>query len=243
VKNCLVVVDDCIPDSPNLVAGANEEGYHYLNVNYGRDYQAAIVADIVTAQEGDLSPRGGGPMITRRGVEVGNIFKLGPHFTDSLGASYLDENGQAQSVVMGSYGVGVGRLLACVAEEYNDDQGLIWPISIAPYQLHLVNLSKNRETADQLFNDLLAAGVEVLYDDRQASPGVKFNDADLIGLPLRLTVGDRSLKKGGVELQHRTGGDRNLVPLNEVVSTVKAEIEGLFAEIEATVVEVPFEDA
>ena len=242
VTNCLIIVDDLISKSANLVAGANEVGYHYKNVNYERDYKANIVTDISLAQEGDLSPRGGGPMKTVRGVEIGNIFKLGTRFTDALGCTYLDQNGKAQSVVMGSYGIGVGRLLASAAEEHNDDHGLLWPISIAPYHLHLVNLSKSSEVPDKIYADLLAAGIEVLYDDRKLSPGVKFNDADLIGLPVRLTVGDRSLKKGGVELKLRREKDSALVPLDEAVSQAKAKIEALFAEIEAKIVEVPFED-
>jgi prolyl-tRNA synthetase len=242
VKNCLVVVDDLIPHCPNLVAGANEAGYHYRNVNYQRDFTADVVADIALADEGHLSPLGGGPMVTRRGVEIGNIFKLGTRYTDALGCSFLDENGQSQSVVMGSYGIGVGRLLASIAEEHNDEYGLIWPITVAPYHLHLVNLSKKSDTAEQLFAQLTEAGVEVLFDDREASPGVKFNDADLIGLPLRLTVGDRSLKQGGVELKRRDGQkEMPLVPLDEVIATVQAEIAALFAEVEAGLVEVPFE--
>ncbi len=242
VQNCLLVVDDSIISSPNLVAGANEVGYHYLNVNYDRDYKANIVTDISLAREGDLSSLGGGPMVERRGVEVGNIFKLGSRYTDTLGCSYLDQQGKAQSIIMGSYGIGVGRLLACVAEEHNDDQGLIWPITIAPYQVHLINLSKSSEVADQLYVDLLRAGLEVIYDERKASSGVKFNDADLIGLPLQVTVGDRSLKKGGVELKHRLSGESRLVPLAEAARQIQADIKTLHDDIEAKVVEVPFEE-
>ncbi|HFB52295.1 MAG TPA: proline--tRNA ligase, partial [Anaerolineae bacterium] len=242
VKNALIVVDDAIPESPNLVAGANETGFHYLNVNYGRDYRADVVADIAVAGDGDACPRCGKPMYTSRGVEIGNIFKLGTRYTEALGATFLDKDGKEKPVIMGSYGIGVGRLLACVAEEHNDEHGLILPITIAPYQVHLVNLSKKSNAAEEIYADLQAAGVEVLFDDRDGSPGVKFNDADLIGLPLRITVGDRALKKGGVELKRRDSRDSEIIPLAEIVSAVQAKIAEMTAEIMETVVEVPFKE-
>ncbi len=242
VKNALIVVDDTIPESPNLVAGANEAGYHFLNVNYGRDYQADVVADIAVAGDGDACPRCGKPMYTSRGVEIGNIFKLGTRYTEALGATFLDKDGKEKPVIMGSYGIGVGRLLACVAEEHNDEHGLILPITIAPYQVHLVNLSKKSNAAEEIYADLQAAGVEVLFDDRDDSPGVKFNDADLIGLPLRITVGDRGLKKGGVELKRRDSRDSELIPLAEIVGAVQAKIAEMTAEIMETVIEVPFKE-
>jgi prolyl-tRNA synthetase len=228
LKGVLVVVDDLIPQSVNLVAGANEEGYHLLNVNYGRDYTASIVADIVAAEDGSACPQCGEPMRLTRGVEVGNIFKLGTRYTDALGCTYLDENGAAQTVVMGSYGIGVGRLLACVAEEHNDERGLIWPVAIAPYPVHLVVLpGKTMDTltvAEKLEGELAAAGLEPLYDDREESAGVKFNDADLIGLPLRITVSERALKAGGIEFKLRAGGDPWIVPLDEVLAEVKKNL-------------------
>lgn len=242
VKNALIVADDAIPESPNLVAGANEPGFHYLNVNFGRDYRADIVADIAVAGDGDACPRCGKPMYTSRGVEIGNIFKLGTRYTEALGATFLDKDGKEKPVIMGSYGIGVGRLLACVAEEHNDEHGLILPITIAPYQVHLVNLSKKSNAAEEIYVDLQAAGVEVLFDDRDDSPGVKFNDADLIGLPLRITVGDRGLKKGGVELKRRDTGNSELIPLSDIVGAVQAKIAEMTAEIMETVVEVPFKE-
>jgi prolyl-tRNA synthetase len=175
-------------------------------------------------------------MRATRGVEVGNIFKLGTHFTDALGASFTDENGQSRSIIMGSYGIGVGRLLACIAEEHHDEQGLLWPVSVAPYPVHLVLLgSKTGEPerlAEQLYEELCKAGIEPLFDDRIESPGVKFNDADLIGLPLRLTVAERALKNGGVEFKRRSSPDRRIVPLPEVINEVKAELAALQAEID-----------
>jgi prolyl-tRNA synthetase len=242
VKDALIVVDDLIPDSPNLVAGANEEGFHTLNVNYGRDYEADVVADIVLAREGDPCSRCDSPMRTSRGVEIGNIFKLGTRYSDAMGCTYLDKDGQAKPVVMGSYGIGVGRLLACIAEEHHDDYGLIWPITVAPYQVHLVNLIQPPDITERLYQDLVANGIEILVDDRDESPGVKFNDADLIGLPLRITVGDRGLKQGGVELKRRTSKDKTIVPLDKIVATVQSEIAALEQEIAEMVVEVPFRE-
>lgn len=235
-----VVVDDSVTQSPNLVAGANEEGYHLLNVNYGRDYEADIVGDIAAAQEGDACPNCGTALSESRGVEVGNIFKLGTHFTVAMDATYTDEEGEQHPVVMGSYGIGVGRLMACIAEEHNDDYGLIWPITVAPYHVHLVALRGGFEVAEEIYDKLRAAGVEVLIDDRDESPGVKFNDADLIGVPIRLTIGGRSLDKGGVELKLRQEKDSELVPLGEVVERVETVRDALFEAIAARVVEVPF---
>lgn len=246
VRNALVVVDDAVVASPNLVAGANEVGYHLRNVNYGRDYTADIVADIAAAQEGDACPVCGGALRAERGVEVGNIFKLGTRYTEAMGARFLDQDGELKPVVMGSYGIGIGRLLACVAEMHHDDYGLIWPISIAPYPVHLLTLgpadSEATAVAERLYAELQAAGIDVLFDDRDRSPGVKFNDADLIGLPLRLTVAARGLQQQSVELKRRDQKDRELVPLANIIPALKARIAELEAEIAATVVEVPFRE-
>lgn len=248
VRSAVVVVDDLIPDSPNLVAGANEAGYHLLNTNYGRDYTAHITADITAAREGDACPDCGQPLHSVRGVEVGNIFKLGTRYSASMNATYLDQNGQARPIIMGSYGIGVGRLMACIAEAHNDEQGLIWPVSVAPYHVYIVLVQGDGENdvsgiADQLDADLRAAGIEVLYDDRNERPGVKFNDADLIGVPLRLTVGKRALDKGGIELKRRDSKDIRLVPVSEVVAAVQAELAALQAEVDAGVVNASYPDA
>jgi prolyl-tRNA synthetase len=238
LEGVLVVVDDAIPESPNLVSGANEEGFHLLNVNYGRDYQADIVADIAVAEEGHACPNCRAAMRASRGVEVGNIFKLGTRYTECTGGMFSDKDGSLKPVIMGSYGIGVGRLLASVAEAHHDDQGLIWPITVAPFAVHLVALEGGYEAAEKLYSDLQAAGIEVLYDDRDESPGVKFNDADLIGNPLRLTVSQRSLKKASVELKLRTAEKPELVPQAEIVDRVGREIETLEAEIAARAVDV-----
>lgn len=253
LKDALVIVDDLIPHEHNLVAGANEAGFHLRNVNFGRDYQADIIEDIVAVQEGYACHNCGSPLRTTRGVEVGNIFKLGTRYSDAMGCTFLDKDGQSKPVIMGSYGIGSGRLLASVAEEHNDEHGLIWPISIAPYQVNLVMLvgrksqegkkgSETQSAADSLYHELEKAGIEVLYDDRQESPGVKFNDADLIGLPIRLTVSERSLKQGGVEFKRRDRREKEIVNKAEIVSRVQAEIAAMEAVIAAKVVIVPYKE-
>jgi prolyl-tRNA synthetase len=240
--NLIVVVDDVIPDSPNLVAGANETDYHYKNVNYGRDYEAQIVTDIAAARDGDTTADGMGKLKEVRGVEVGNIFKLGTRFTVPMSATYLDEKGERHPVIMGSYGIGVGRLLACVAEEYHDDNGLRLPISVAPYHVHLVMLpgGETQTVADEIYKELTAAGIEVLYDDRDERAGVKFNDADLIGIPLRLTVSSRSLQNGGLEFKRRDSKDSSIIAREAVIATMQAEIQSLMDAVRKLIVEVPY---
>jgi prolyl-tRNA synthetase len=240
-----VVVDDLVPRSNNLVAGANQEGYHLRNVNYGRDFTAQIIADIAAAREGDACPICATTLRAVRGVEVGNIFKLGTHFSEKLGCSFSDVDGQEKPVIMGSYGIGSGRLLACIAEQHHDEHGLVWPVTVAPYPVHLVALtgrSSNETTtlADQVYTELKDHGIDVLYDDRDESPGVKFNDADLIGLPLRLTVSERALKQGGVEMKRRDRDERGIVPLADVIQVVKSELDKMEGEILAQVTGVVY---
>ncbi len=239
LKDVLVVTDALVTTSPNLVSGANEEGYHLLNVNYGRDWSAQIITDLVAVREGDACPECGTALKSVRGVEVGNIFQLGTRYTAALGATFLDQDGQQKPIVMGSYGIGVGRLLACIAEEHHDEHGLIWPVTVAPYAVHLTLLvgkgsgAQTTQAADDLYARLTAAGIEVLYDDREESPGIKFNDADLIGLPIRLTVSDRASKAGGVEFKRRDLPEKEIIPLEQVVSHIQAQLAVLHAEIEA----------
>ncbi len=231
VRGARVIVDDLIPLSPNLVAGANEEGYHLRNVNYGRDFTAEKVVDIASAEAGSLCPHCGTPMDQSRGVEVGNIFKLGTRYSEAVGALYLDRDGRTRPIVMGSYGIGVGRLLACIAEEHHDDRGLILPPSVAPYPVHLVQLGSPGTNAGQLAGQLETAlrqaGLEPLYDDRNESAGVKFNDADLIGLPLRLTVSDRALQRGGVEIKRRDSTESSYVAPEAVPEAVQQILKDL----------------
>jgi prolyl-tRNA synthetase len=242
LENAILVVDDVIPDSPNLVAGANEGGFHLLNVNSPRDYRADIVCDLALAKEGDPCPQCGKAMDALRGVEVGNIFKLGTRYSEALGAEFLDQDGHSHPVIMGSYGIGSGRLLACVAEEHHDERGLIWPISVAPYAVHLVALKGASEAAEEVYAQLLANGIEVLFDDREESPGVKFADADLIGLPIRLTASKRSLERGGIEMKLREDEETMVVLSEEIAAKVREGIAKLQETVSALVVEVPFED-
>jgi prolyl-tRNA synthetase len=220
--------------SSNLVAGANEEGYHYMHVNYGRDFEADVVADLASAEDGSPCPDCGGAMRAERGVEVGNIFKLGTRYSETLGASFLDSDGERKPVVMGSYGIGVGRLLACIAEEHRDEDGLIWPVSVAPYHVHLV-AAEAGEKADGIYEELRSTGVEVLYDDRRESLGAKFKDADLIGIPLRLTMTPRSLQRGGVEINARGEAESHIVPIDEVVEIVRSKLADLERSTERVV--------
>jgi len=218
-----------------LVAGANEAGYHYINCNYGRDFEATQVIDIASAQEGDACVNCGSTLKSTRGVEVGNIFKLGTRYSAAIGAQFLDNNGRQQPIVMGSYGIGVGRLLACTAEEHHDEKGIIWPISIAPYHVHLVVLPHKKdpsilEQAEGLYEQLKANGVEVLFDDRDISPGVKFNDSDLIGIPIRVTVSSRSIKEGGSEFKLRRDADAEMIAIADVAAKVDASMKVLWQE-------------
>jgi prolyl-tRNA synthetase len=245
-ERVLVVVDDLIPLCANLVAGANAPGYHLRHTNYGRDYQATLVADIAAASDGDLCVRCGAALRTVRGVEVGNIFKLGTRYTEALGGVYLDRDGTEKPVIMGCYGIGSGRLLSCVIEAHHDDHGIRFPISVAPYHVYCVALSQREPEvaaiAERLYQEAWQHGVEMLLDDRDTTPGVKLNDADLIGLPLRLTIGPRSLRAGGAELKLRHLDDTRLVPIDEVIPTLRAEIERLLGESRARAVTVPFSE-
>ncbi len=233
----ILVVDDGVASSTNLVAGANEEGYHYLNTNYGRDYEGGIVADIASAKAGYKCPVCGKELASSKGVEVGNIFQLGTRYSAAMGATFQDEDGKEKPLIMGCYGIGVGRLLACLAEEYNDENGLKLPITVAPYQVHLVSLVKDQQIAEDIYQKLLDNGIEVLYDDRKESPGVKFADADLIGLPIRITIGNRSLKEGKVEVKLRSTGEVTSYKLEDIAEEVLHEIEREMNEINDKVVE------
>jgi prolyl-tRNA synthetase len=216
-----VVVDDLAAASPNLVAGSNRHGYHLLNVNVGRDFAPDLVTDITNAREGDPCPQCGTPVVLRKGIEVGNIFKLGTDFTEKLGATYLAEDGSRHFIIMGSYGIGLGRNMACIVEEHHDEKGIAWPESVAPYPAHLVALSATRDpavadAAEGLYRRLTDGGVEVLYDDRDESPGVKLTDAELLGMPLIVTISPRSLAAGGAEVTQRATGERDVRPIAEV---------------------------
>ncbi len=229
-SDVLLVVDDLIPRSPNLVAGANREGWHLRNVNCGRDYQPDLTTDLVAASAGHPCPICQAPLKAMRGVEVGNIFKLGTKYSEAMDASFLDEDGGSAPMVMGCYGIGSGRLMASVIETNNDENGIIWPITIAPYQVYLVSLATRRtpevtETAEQINAQLQDAGIEVLFDDRDERAGVKFNDADLLGIPLRLTIGARGVKSGVAELKLRRGDEIRELPLDDIPSQIQAVVD------------------
>jgi prolyl-tRNA synthetase len=222
---CLVVVDDLVARSSNLVAGANEDGVHLRNVNLGRDYTAGMVADIVAADDGDPCSVCGAPLRTARGVEVGNIFKLGTKFAVAAGANYLDDDGVEKPVVMGSYGIGVGRLMACIAEEHHDDEGLCWPLAVAPFAVHLCAIGDAAmPAAEELYSELESAGIEVLLDDRGERAGVQFADADLIGAPIRLVVSARSSQAGGVEVKRRVGAETAIIPRAQIVQWTRERL-------------------
>ncbi len=225
ISNMRRIADPSISNGGNFVVGANKEDTHYRNANYPRDFDADIVTDIALAQPGQLCARCGAPLGSTRGVEVGHIFKLGTFFSESLGAYYLDTEGQQQPITMGCYGIGVSRILAASIEQNHDDRGIVFPPPIAPYQVYLVGLNMSDESvaeaAGDLYNRLWAAGIETLFDDREdAAAGVKFNDADLMGLPVRLVVSPRNLRQSAVEIRGRTAEDAEMVPLGDAVVAI-----------------------
>ncbi len=226
VSGAQIVVDDAIAASPNLTAGANQDGFHLRNVNCGRDYQPDLVADIAAADDGDACPECGASLRARRGVEVGNIFQLGTRYSEPMECFFLDREGKRQPVWMGSYGIGVGRLMACIAEEHHDEFGLTWPLAVAPFQVALVGLGCEAES-ERAYRTLQDAGLEVFYDDRNERAGVKFMDADLMGFPLRLTVSERALREGGVEFKRRTAPEKRIIPWEGLIGEIKREIDVL----------------
>ena len=226
-----VIVDDSLKLGTNLLAGANKEDTHLRNVNFPRDFEANLVADIAEAQEGFGCPRCEGTLVAKRGIEVGHVFKLGSIYTEALGATFSDENGAIKPALMGCYGIGVGRLLGAAVEANHDDNGITLPRGISPYEVYLagLNLEDNdiRQQAEKLYSDLQAAGIEVLFDDRDGPPGVKFKDADLIGLPVRVVISRRSLGKGGLEVKARREKDAQTVAVEDGVEVVKGLLESL----------------
>ena len=223
VENARIVADGSARAEPNLVAGANRQGFHLTGVNYGRDFRADIEADIALARGGDPCPSCRAPLRETRGIEMGNTFKLGTRYSEKLGATFLDSEGEQRAVVMASYGIGIGRLLASAIEHCHDVDGILFPVNISPYDVHVVQLGEADEignAASWLHAELEAAGIEVLRDDRNERAGVKFKDADLIGIPLRVTVSPRSLKNGGVELKRRSSSESTLLPLDSAVKEI-----------------------
>lgn len=229
IRGMTIVADDSVSDSPNLIGGANKPDAHLRNINYGRDWTADLVGDIARAREGDPCPRCGRPLVNRRGIEVGHVFKLGTMYSETFGAFFLDRDGTSKPCVMGCYGIGPSRLLATVIEANHDERGIIWPRTLAPYDVHLVALNVERpdvyEAAEQLYATLEANGLSVLYDDREESAGVKFNDADLLGMPLRATVSPRTLGQNGVELKLRREPAGTVVPFEQAPARARALLD------------------
>lgn len=224
-----IIADEWVTDMANIVVGGNEAGFHYLNANVDRDFRIDEVADVRIAREGDPAIDNKGHLQFTKGIEVGHIFKLGTRYSKSMGAQVLDANGRQADVIMGSYGIGVSRLLAAIAEQNADEHGLSWPAAVAPWDVHLVPIKYKDETQAKLMDDLneslVAAGYEVLVDDRNERPGVKFADSDLIGLPVRVTVGKKA-SDGVVEVKLRQADEAIEVRADELVSTLQVFLDG-----------------
>jgi prolyl-tRNA synthetase len=223
-----IVADFEVHAMSDFIVGANEKDAHFTGANLGRDIEVEQFADLRKAEAGDPCPRCDGLLEVWRGIEVGHVFKLGTKYSEALGAKVLDDQGHERTLVMGCYGIGVGRTVAAAIEQNHDENGIIWPLAVAPFQVLVVMLNPNdeavREAADDLYRQLLAAGVEVLLDDRDERPGFKFKDADLVGIPLRVTVGARGLKDGQVEFKERAGGEVRMLPLGEAAAEVAEQV-------------------
>jgi prolyl-tRNA synthetase len=229
-KGVLVVADRSIRAGADFVAGANREGYHVVGVNYPRDFAVTILADVARARSGHPCVRCGEPLQVESAIELGHCFKLGTRYSEALGVTYLDKEGREQFVVMGSYGIGVGRLVAAVIETHHDEYGIVWPPALAPFDVYLVSLAPSEDAeegaaARRIYEQLRAAGLEVLYDDRNERAGVKFNDADLIGCPLRITVSRRSLQAGGVEAKLRWEKERQILPVDDLATAAASLLD------------------
>ena len=231
-KKVMIVVDQSVMKMHNVCCGANEEGYHLVNVNPGRDFTPTFVADIRLMAEGDPCPHCGAPVKKARGIEVGQVFKLFTKYSKAMHATYLDENGKEQPMVMGCYGIGVGRTMAAAVEQNNDKDGMIWPVAIAPYEVLVVPVNVKDEAstakAEEIYAALQKAGVETVIDDRKERPGVKFKDADLIGYPIRVVVGPKTLTTGELEVKIRRSGEVKMLPLDsDYIATIKEMLQNL----------------
>jgi len=224
-----VLVDRAAAVANDFSAGANEDGKHFFGLNWGRDVELGEVVDLRNVIEGDPSPCGKGQITIARGIEVGHIFQLGKTYSEKLNCTVLDENGKSIVTTMGCYGIGVSRVVGAAIEQHHDDNGIVWPTAMAPFQVTLIpmNMKKServREAAEKLYNELKNAGIDVLFDDRDARPGVMFADCELIGIPHRVVIGDRSLDNGEVEYRSRTADDNEMMPLEGFVETLRNKI-------------------
>ncbi len=224
-----VYLDQEVALLKNFVTGANEKDFHYLNTNLARDFKAAQIADLRVAVPGDLCHRCGAEFKFQKGIEVGQVFKLGLKYSQPMNAAFLDQGGKEQFFVMGCYGIGTSRTVAAAIEQHHDPNGIIWPITVAPFQVYLAPINykeeRTKQAADRLESELEALGLEVLLDDRDDSPGVKFKDADLTGIPLRIVVGEKTLAKESVEFKLRSAPDKTLVPVGEAAAKAKTLVE------------------
>ncbi len=224
-----IVVDPSVAGTCNLVVGANEADYHYRNFNFGRDLKVADVVDIAMVRDGDPCPVTGEPLQMKRGIEVGNIFQLGTKYSKPMQCNFLDRDGKSYPMIMGCYGIGVGRTMASVVEDSYDEYGPIWPMSIAPYQVHLCALNPDKggvaQTADALYEELTKLGVEVLYDDRGEKAGFMFNDADLIGIPFRVILSPKTLENGVAEFKLRGVRDAEMIPVADVAKVLAGRVK------------------
>ena len=235
-----ILADELLKGTRGMVSGANEDDFHYKGIDFERDVKVDAWGDFRVINEGDPCPSCGEPLKVLDCIEVGHIFKLGTKYADAMGATFLDEKGTEKPIVMGSYGIGVERIAASAIEQDFDDGGIVWPLSIAPFQVHLMSANPNDaqvvETAERLYGELLDAGLEVLYDDRQASAGFKFKDADLLGMPYRVVVGSKAVAEGKVELQQRKSGEQEKIDPAELIGRLRglidAEMERLRSQCE-----------
>ncbi len=232
VQGVKIIADDEVPLMVNHECGGGREAHHYLNVNPGRDYQIDQVVDLRLVRGGEPCPVCGGELTLARGIEVGQVFKLQTKYSSAMGARYVDEKGEEHDIVMGCYGIGVGRTMAAVIEQNNDADGIIWPLAIAPYQVAVIPVNDKDEElkalAEGLYQELLAAGVEVLLDDRKERPGVKFKDADLMGFPLRVTIGNKTKESGHLEVKIRATGEVRAVPVAAGARTLQEMIKEVY---------------
>ncbi|HPV49341.1 MAG TPA: proline--tRNA ligase [Smithellaceae bacterium] len=216
-----IIADHSVVNMVNLVTGANREDYHLKNVNIGRDFKVDSYADLRVAQAGDTCPRCGGTIRIARGIEVGHVFKLGTKYSQAMKASYLDKDGKEKIMIMGCYGIGIGRTVAACIEQNHDEYGIIWPMALAPYTVIVTPVNINEpdvmKASGDIYTDLLTSGVEAILDDRDERAGVKFKDADLIGIPLRIVVGAKNLVQGNVELKIRKTGETRLIAVRDIV--------------------------
>jgi len=215
--SCRVIADQDLAVMSDFGLGANEENFHLTGANHGRDFEVEAFVDLREAEAGDVCPRCSGKLEAWRGIEVGHVFKLGTKYSEKMHATVLDDQGQERTLVMGCYGIGIGRTAAAAIEQNHDQNGIIWPMPLAPFQVIVTLLNPNDEAVlaagEDLYTQLLDVGIEVLLDDRDERPGSKFKDADLLGIPLRVNVGARGLKEQSFELQERRSGERTMLPI------------------------------